>query len=240
MPPGQLDRLVERLAGLEVCVEGSAVEPLALATASGWTRRSSVVVLTGGGLEGRGEDVTYAGPDHDDLQAGRIDLAGLVGRRPLGELWAAIGDLDAFLADPAEPKARRYRRWALDSAALDLALGQAGVDLASFLEREPEPLTFAASLSFDGDLAGPGFERLELLRERVPGLRFKLDWATGWGPEALARLAELELVDVVDLKGHYRGDFRGPDPDGDAYRAVADLGMQLARFWNPLALKARF
>ena len=214
--------LHDRLAALEVLVEGTAVEALSLDTASGWTRRTSVVVLSGGGAQGRGEDVTYAGPDHDDLQAGRIDLTALQGRRTLGELFAVLDGLELFLAPPAEAKAHRYRRWAFESAALDLALTQAGTDLATVVGRAPAPLAFGASLFLDGALDGPGFARLEELRERLPDTRFKLDWAPGWDAVTLARLADLGAVDVVDLKGHYLGDFRGPEPNPDAYRAVAD------------------
>lgn len=235
--------LVDRLAAMEVRVDGWSVAGRSLETASGWTRRTSVVVLAGGGHEGRGEDVTYAGPDHDDLQAGRVDLEALSGARTLGETWAVLDGLELFPAEPGEARSRRYRRWALESALLDLALAQAGTDLARVLGRAPAPLAFGASLSLDGDPDGPGFARLDELRRRLRRVRVKLDWAPGWDAATLARLAALDVVDVVDLKGHYHGDFRGPEPDGDAYRAVAEalpgawledpwLGAGLAGPWS--------
>ena len=41
---------------------------------------------------------------------------------------------------------RLYRRWAFESAALDLALRQAGTSLAAALGREARPVTFVVSL----------------------------------------------------------------------------------------------
>ena len=53
-----------------------------------------------------------------------------------------------------------------------------------------------------------------------PGLRFKLDAEPEWTPELVAGLAATGAVDVVDLKGHYRGDFTGPAADPALYRLV--------------------
>ncbi|MDF1798618.1 MAG: hypothetical protein P1V81_05540 [Planctomycetota bacterium] len=209
--------LTARLFGLPVLVEEVSIEALSLATASGWVRRTSVACLSGAGVTGRGEDVTYAGPDHDDLQAGRVELAALHGRRDLGDLLELLGGLDLFLAEPGEPKARKYRRWAFESAALDLALRQAGTDLAAVLGRDPAALHFGVSLSLDGQ----DFGRLEEVLAVAPASRFKLDFAAGWDARTLERLAALDAVDVVDFKGHYHGDFRGPDPDAAAYAEVA-------------------
>ena len=41
--------------------------------------------------------------------------------------------------------------------------------------------------------------------EKYPGLRFKLDPENDWTPELIAELRELAGVDVLDLKGLYRG-----------------------------------
>src|SRR5262249_34281344 len=55
----------ERLRGLELRVEGMQTERRSLEVSSDFTRVSTVVVLSGGGEEGRGEDVTYNVEDHD-------------------------------------------------------------------------------------------------------------------------------------------------------------------------------
>src|SRR5207237_1057236 len=58
-----------------------------------------------------------------------------------------LGEVDLFATDPPSvPEWRLYRRWAFESAALDLALRQAGVSLAEALGREPQPVRFVVSL----------------------------------------------------------------------------------------------
>jgi hypothetical protein len=49
--------LYDRLAGLEVEIDGYALERRELAVSSGFTRVTTTVVLSGGGMTGRGEDV---------------------------------------------------------------------------------------------------------------------------------------------------------------------------------------
>ena len=68
--------------------------------------------------------------------------------------------------------ARRWRNWAFESAALDLALNQAGRPLHEVLGRGPRPLRFVNSLGL-GD--PPTFDPIRRRLERHPGLRFKLD-----------------------------------------------------------------
>ena len=80
-----------------------------------------------------------------------------------------------------------YRRWAFESAALDLALRQAGRSLADAVGREPRPVTFVSSMRF-GD--PPSIEPLQPWREAYPGLRFKLDPTSDWSEELIAELAE--------------------------------------------------
>ena len=57
-----------------------------------------------------------------------------------------VGSLDLFPAEPVRDVSRLYRRWAFDSAALDLALRQNGLSLAQALDREARPVTFVVSL----------------------------------------------------------------------------------------------
>ena len=95
--------------------------------------------------EGLGEDVTYANEDHDALDAAGpvLPLAGSWTLRVFSEHLAA---LDQFPAPPESEVYRNYRNWAFESAALDLALRQAGEPLHAVLGREPAPLRFVASL----------------------------------------------------------------------------------------------
>ena len=59
------------LADLPIEVDGYTLEGLKANVSSGFERLSTVVHLTGGGLEGVGEDVVYDAEDHVALQAGR-------------------------------------------------------------------------------------------------------------------------------------------------------------------------
>ncbi len=209
------------LAALELQIEEVELTGLELATKSGWTRRSTVVRLRGGGLEGAGEDVTYAAEEQLEFQdAGHERLRPLRGAAlSLAEFCALAAELELFPQDPAQPASRRYRRWALESAALDLALRQAGLGLPAALGRQPSPVRYVVSLGL-----GPGgsAEPLRRLRGAFPEIGFKLDWDPEWTQDTLRDLAELGGVEVVDFKGHYRGAFRGPPADPDGYRLVAE------------------
>lgn len=222
-----------RLAALPLTVEDAWLEPLSLRTASGWTRHSTVVHLRGTGAHGRGEDVTYSGEEQQAFQAMAFEdalhgVGALAGGAPggsapcggtLGDWCAAVAGLELFEGAPEQPVARAYRRWALESAALDLALRQAGAPLSSMLGRTARPVRFAVSPA----LGRPAeVERLRDLLRRLPGLRLKLDWDPSWDAGVLSELAALGCVDVVDLKGQYRGAFEGPPAEAEAYRAVVD------------------
>ena len=68
---------------------------------------------------------------------------------------------------------RHYRRWAYESAALDLALRQAGTSLHEALGRDPKPLNFVCSTRltvFEGD-EGSITEPITKRLAQVPGPR---------------------------------------------------------------------
>ena len=96
---------------------------------SDFTRLTTVIRMRGGGEEGVGEDVTYDALDHVALQdAG----PGAAARRVLHdrELLRARRRAGPVPAPPVREVSRLYRRWGFESAALDLALRQAGRSLA--------------------------------------------------------------------------------------------------------------
>lgn len=206
------------LADLPLEIDGHALEPLEREVSSDFTRLSTVVRLRGAGHEGIGEDVTYDGVDHVALQdAGPIQpLAGRHTVRSFGEL---VAGLDLFPIEPQREVSRRYRRWAFESAALDLALRQAGLALHEALAREPRPVTFVISLR----LGEP--PSLEPIRRRLaihPDLRFKLDPTSSWDERLIAELVATGAVDSVDFKGFYRGTVVDQPADPVLYRRVAE------------------
>src|SRR5581483_5567828 len=105
-----------------------------------------------------------------------------------------------------------YRRWAFESAALDLALRQNELGLGEALGRAQRPVRFVVSTR-----AAP-----QRWLEVAPALEFKLDAEEDWDRELLRRLRELDRVRVVDLKAYYRGTTVDLAPDPELYRAVAE------------------
>lgn len=169
------------------------------------TRRTTVFHLHGAGAEGVGEDVTYEEAHHLT-----VELPDLVGEHTLDSFSALVA---------GEPG---YRVWGLESAALDLALRQAGLSLAEAVGREPQPVRFVVSQS-----------ALHEWLAVAPGLRFKLDASDSWTDEVVAELAATRAVDVVDLKGLYEGDWVDATPTAELYgrvaRAFPDAWLEDAR-----------
>jgi L-alanine-DL-glutamate epimerase-like enolase superfamily enzyme len=207
------------LSGLPIEVDGYALEGLRAEVSSGFERLSTVVHLTGGGLEGVGEDVVYDAEDQVAFQAAGA-VHDLAGRYALGELCELIDGLDLFPEEPVHGEVSRlYRRWTFHSAALDLALRQAGRPLHEALGREARPLTFVVSLRLGEP---PSFAPVQSRLSHYPGLRFKLDATTSWTPELIARLAESGAVDSIDFKALYRGTVVDQQPDPVLYSRVVE------------------
>lgn len=215
----------ERLAELPIVVDSYELTDLDTSFDSGFERPSTLITLRGEGLEGRGEDVVYDGLDHiAHRDAGAVhDLSG---PSTLGELCELLGSLDLFAdAPPIRDFSRLYRRWAYESAALDLALRQAGKPLGAVIDREVRPLTFVCSVRTNPVADGGVDHALEPVTSRLelyPGLRFKLDPQTDWSDELIGELLATGAVDSLDLKGCYKGTPVDVDTDVELYRRVIE------------------
>src|SRR4051812_20202348 len=166
------DATYSRVAGLPLRIERCELVPLARDTTSGFTKISIVVRLTGGGHVGEGEDITWDQIDQIEQLRHAGDLTWLRGRRTFDAFSTLLGLADLFPVEPIRESARDYRRWAFESAALDLALRQSGVSLQDAVGRTARPVTFVVSARV-ADAAG--LASIRALRERDPTLRFKLD-----------------------------------------------------------------
>lgn len=194
--------MYETLAKLSLTVEDYLLEPHKLTVVGGMERHTTVVQLQGKSLVGKGEDVTYETPEQIKFQeAGTpIDFTNV---KTLGEFCDMVGDLDLFpKAKPSQEASRRYRRWAFESAALDLALRQAGKSLAEVLNRQPKPVHFIVSQRLGEPSA---IDLLQARLDQYPSLRFKLDPANDWTDDLIRQLAATNAVDTLDLKGFYKG-----------------------------------
>jgi hypothetical protein len=207
------------IADLPLTVESYDLERREQAFGPEFTRVTTTFHLRGAGHEGIGEDVVYDPDDHDVLQAAGAVLP-LAGTFTFREFAALLDTLDLFPSPPSREDSRHYRRWAVESAALDLALRQAGEPLHAVLGREPRPLTFVTSTRLTGD--PPTSEGVLKRRAIAPGIRFKLDPENNWTPELIAELAALDCVATCDLKGLYRGTPVDVVTDPELYRAVAE------------------
>lgn len=208
----------DAVAELPLRIDEYALEPLERDVSSAFTRKSTVIRLRGAGEEGVGEDVTYDAEDHDVLQAAGPTLP-LAGTWTVASFCDHLESLDLWPQPPQRDASRHYRVWAYESAALDLALRQAGIPLHEALGREPRPVTFVVSLRL-GEPAtlDPVLRRLD----RYPATRFKLDPTSDWTPELVAGLQQTGAVDSVDLKGLYEGSIVDQGADPALYRLVAE------------------
>jgi hypothetical protein len=211
------DAMYARVAELPLQIDRCELVPLVRDTSSGFTKVSTVVRLRGAGHEGEGEDITWDQIDQIEQLRRAGDLSWLHGRRTLDVFSTLLGLADLFAVEPIRESSRDHRRWAFESAALDLALRQSGLSLQDAVGREAKPVTFVMSTRI---VDAAGLASLRALRRMNPTLRFKLDPLPSWDRELLAELGSLAAVDVVDMKGLYRNATVAMEPDPDLYRRV--------------------
>jgi hypothetical protein len=214
-----MPRTYDRLADLPVRIESYGLEGLSRPFSADMTRRTTVFHLRGGGEEGVGEDVTY-GEDEQLRQQEAGPVLPLAGEWTLDGLSRHLETLDLFHGTaPTMPAYADYRRWAIESAALDLALRQAGRALHDVLEREPRPLRFGVSLRLGNPPSAAGVaDRIATYGD----VRFKLDAEPSWDPALIDALAETDAVDVIDFKGAYKGTPVDVDTDPELYARCAE------------------
>jgi hypothetical protein len=189
----------DRLRALPLHVESYEFERRSATMAYGFERVTSLVRLHGAGADGLGEDVSpYEGEDNT-LHVTRPDLP-LAGEWTLESFCDQVAELELWPEPPQWDGAVRWRRWSFESAALDLALGQAGLPLHEAVGREPRPLRFVNSLGL-GD--PPTFDPIRRRLDLHPDLRFKLDVTPAWSQELMDEVAATGAVEIVDFKGHY-------------------------------------
>jgi hypothetical protein len=210
--------LFDLIADLPLTVESHALDNMEREVSSGFLRRTTIVRLRGQGAEGVGEDVVYTAELHPPFQA-MSDGMELEGTWTVASFSRHAAGLDLFDADLDHGVYRNYRQWAFDSAALDLALRQAGLSLPKALGRAAGPVNFVVSLR----LGEP--PSLDPIRERLaiaPALRFKLDATSSWDERLIAELHATGAVASIDFKGAYHGTVVDQPPDPVLYRRVAE------------------
>jgi hypothetical protein len=191
------------LRGLPLVVESYALDRLSASLAYGFERVTTRVRLIGGGAEGWGEDVS---PFQDEANTLHVlgPVLPLAGEWTLESFCDHLAELDQWPVPPEWEPMRRYRNWAFEAAALDLALSQTGSALHETLDRPPRDVRFVNSLGL-GD--PPGFDPIRRRLEHHAGLRFKLDATPHWTPALVDEVAATGAVEIIDFKGHYGLEF---------------------------------
>lgn len=218
--------LYDHVADLPLSVGGYGLEPQAREVAGGGERRTTVLALhgdddnrdeAGDAPTGYGEDVIW----DEDTQAALQNVGDSL---PLPEadtfdgFSRALEDVDLFPGhEPPREDYRHYRRWAVESAALDLALKQADTHLAAALDRSYDPVRFVVSTRL-GD--PPTADRVEQWLDADSELEFKLDPVDGWDDALVADLAATGAVRILDLKGQYEGTTVDQAADPELYERV--------------------
>lgn len=211
----------ERVAELPLKIDSWSMEGLSVRPTPEFERLTTVIRIEGSGKTGIGEDITYealdqialqdAGPTHDFTGVGTV-----------GDFCELAGSLDLFPTPPEREVSRLYRRWAFESAALDLALWQADTSLAEYLGRPLNRLSFVASMGLTG---GPGgtesdIGRLRVKLDRYPDLKFKLDPSLDWDQALIDELVQTGAVNTLDLKGQYKDTVVDIETDPDLYQRL--------------------
>ena len=208
----------DRVADLPLEIERYELEGRARRFSDEFERRTTTFHLHGAGHEGLGEDVVYD-PEAQAAQQELGPVLELAGAWTFDSFSRHLDEVDLFpAAAPDFEVFRNYRRWGVESAALDLALRQAGRSLDEALGRAPEPITFVVSLRLGEPPSTDGVDRRLSL---YPGTRFKLDSTPSWDDALLAHLAGTGAVAAIDFKGAYKGTPVDVPTDAALYERVA-------------------
>ena len=151
----------------------------------GEPRPSSTVQLAGGGEAGRGENVAWTREEHEHF-------AQWVENRD----WTATCSLGIFCEQLATTLSQPYRRAAIESAAIDLALRQGNTNLGELCGTDFGDIRYVRSFASSIDPLPELRDHLE----QAPEIGLKLDVHPAWAPETLTELARLEKIEVLDFK----------------------------------------
>jgi len=165
-----------RLAQLPLVIEDYALERLERPPAFGHDRGTDLVRLRGGGEEGLGEDITVYLPEGTAAPA--LELSG---EWTLGSFCEHLAAIEQWTEPPEWDLARAWRNWGYESAALDLALLQAGQALHEVVGLAAAPVRFVNSFGL-GD--PPQFAMLQRRLERYPQPALQARRPADVGPDA--------------------------------------------------------
>ena len=218
---GIATRILESVLPLEVTIERVSTSQLELGGAAAFTRVTTIVELYGAGETGRGEDISYSSDTQSEIPAALAARDDLVGTWTIASLAAHL-DEHPFTTPGGKRMDDKpgYHRWAIESAALDLALRQRGTDLATLVGTDWQPLRVSLSM---GVGSPPSDEVVRAWLDRDDTVSFKLDTSPDWGHEFVVQLAELgPAVATIDMKALYTGDWANNDYPATLYGSIGE------------------
>jgi hypothetical protein len=201
------ESLWPQLAGLPLVIEACEYDRLHAVLAYEFERITTQVRLVGDGADGLGEDVSVFREEGTALHVTRPPLP-LEGEWTLGGFCEHLATLKLWPEPPEWDGALRFRNWAFESSALDLALRQAGRPLHDVLGLEPQPVRFVNSLGLGEE---PSIVPVRRRLARSPGVRFKLDAEATWPSTLVEEVAATGAVDTIDFKGQYGFEVKDPE-----------------------------
>jgi L-alanine-DL-glutamate epimerase-like enolase superfamily enzyme len=210
------ESLWPRLAELPLVIEACEYDRLHAVLAYESERITTHVRLVGAGAGGLGEDVSVFREDGTTLHESRPSLP-LEGEWTLAGFCEHLAALELWPQPPEYDVLLRCRQWAFESAALDLALRQAGRSLHDVLGLDPQPVRFVNSLGLGKE---PSIEPVRRRLARSPSVRFKLDAEATWAPALVDEVAATGAVDTIDFKGQYGFEVKDPQALGALYDHV--------------------
>jgi hypothetical protein len=200
------------ISDLSVVIESCTYGRIDPGEEFGQAHPTRTVTLSGRRCEGMGEDITlFMGGEGPDLPLeGEWTMGSFCEHMAAVDQWPdgepSFGEMEGtpeFL-----DMARRWRNWAYESAALDLALAQAETSLHELIGREARPVSYVNSFGMnETDIVGKSTRRLE----QYPDLRFKLDVSAHWTEDVVEALAATGAVHTVDFKGRYGLEIEDPE-----------------------------
>src|SRR2546430_9623367 len=155
------ESLWPQLAELPLVVESCEYDRLHAVLVHEFQRVTTHVRLVGAGADGLGEDVSVHVENGTSLHETQPTLP-IAGEWTLAGFCDHLATLKLWPEPPEWEAAMRFRNWAFESAALDLALRQAGRALHDVLGLEPRPVRFVNSLGLGEQPS------IEHLRRRHP------------------------------------------------------------------------
>lgn len=191
MPPttdaARATALAAALRALPLDVEDVEVQSDAVDVPSypGEPRPTSLVRIEGRGEAGWGEHVGWTAAAHAAFRDRTSEVV-----RPGA---TTVGDWSRRLRARLDDA---YDRAALEAAAIDLALRQHGLDLASSIQATPRATRYVVSFDASPDPTAP----IERILGRAAAIGAKVDVDPGWSPDTWLRLRETDRVVVLDWK----------------------------------------